>query len=160
MVVISTVLQRPLTLQSPNSRQLPVVRALQCDCWRIYATRKVLNARLVSVSFQIYRPFSYSLQWRHNERDGFSNHRRLDRLLNSRSCAGQRTYQSFAPMPFVRGIHRWLENSQHKGPVTRKFFPFVDVIMFSVALTTGRCKSGFFDKWQITSIPTYFLMVY
>ena len=30
---------------------------------------------------------------------------------------------------FVRGIHRWPVNSPHKGPVTRKMFPFDDVIM-------------------------------
>ena len=27
------------------------------------------------------------------------------------------------------GIHRWLVNSPHKGPVTRKMFPVDDVIM-------------------------------
>ena len=32
-------------------------------------------------------------------------------------------------MAFVRGIHRWPVNSPHKGPVTRKMFPFDDVIM-------------------------------
>ena len=32
-------------------------------------------------------------------------------------------------MAFVRGIHRWPVNSPHKGPVTRKIFPFDDVIM-------------------------------
>ena len=29
----------------------------------------------------------------------------------------------------VRGIHRWPVNSPHKGPVTRKMFPFDDVFM-------------------------------
>ena len=29
----------------------------------------------------------------------------------------------------MRGIHRWPVNSPHKGPVTRKMFPFDDVIM-------------------------------
>ena len=32
-------------------------------------------------------------------------------------------------LAFVRGIHRWPVNSPHKGPVTRKLFPFDDVIM-------------------------------
>ena len=31
----------------------------------------------------------------------------------------------------MRGIHRWPVNSYHKGPVTRKLFPFDDVIMWS-----------------------------
>ena len=37
--------------------------------------------------------------------------------------------QSSASLAFVRGIHRWPVNSPHKGPVTRKMFPFDDVIM-------------------------------
>ena len=46
------------------------------------------------------------------------------------SGADQRKHQSSASMAFVRGIHRWPVNSLHKGPVTRKMFPFDDVIMF------------------------------
>ena len=45
------------------------------------------------------------------------------------SGANQRKHQSSAPLAFVRGIHRWPVNSPHKGPVTRKSFPFDDVIM-------------------------------
>ena len=36
---------------------------------------------------------------------------------------------SSASLALVRGIHRWPVNSPHKGPVTRKTFPFDDVIM-------------------------------
>ena len=55
------------------------------------------------------------------------------------SGANQRKQQSSASLAFVRGIRRWPVNSQHKGPVTRKMFPFDDVIMqwFS-------CLFGFF----------------
>ena len=35
------------------------------------------------------------------------------------------------PLAFVRGIHRWLVNSPHKGPVAWKMFPFDDVIIVS-----------------------------
>ena len=47
-------------------------------------------------------------------------------------CSGvhQRKYQSSASLTFVRGIHRWPVDSAHKGPVTRKMFPFDDVIMY------------------------------
>ena len=41
----------------------------------------------------------------------------------------QRKHQSSASLAFVREIHRWPMNSPHKGPVTRKIFPFDDVIM-------------------------------
>ena len=68
------------------------------------------------------------LQWRHNEPDSVSNHRRL---YNSIVCSGadQRKHQSSAPLALVRGIHLSPVNSPHKGPVTRKMFPFDDVIM-------------------------------
>ena len=70
-----------------------------------------------------------TLQWRHNEPDGVSNHQPHDCLLNRYSGADQRKYQSSTSLAFVRGIHRWPVNSPHKGPVTRKMFPFDDVIM-------------------------------
>ena len=47
------------------------------------------------------------------------------------SGADQRKHQSSASLAFVRGIHRWPVNSPHKGPVTRKIFPFDNVIMSS-----------------------------
>ena len=46
------------------------------------------------------------------------------------SDADQRKHQSSASLAFVRGIHRGQPvNSSHKWPVTRKMFPFDDVIM-------------------------------
>ena len=45
------------------------------------------------------------------------------------SCADQTKHQSSALLAFVRGIHRGPVNSPHKWPVTRKMFPFDDVIM-------------------------------
>ena len=46
------------------------------------------------------------------------------------SGTDDRKHQSSASLAFVREIHRWPANSPHKGPVTRKMFPFDDVIMF------------------------------
>ena len=45
------------------------------------------------------------------------------------SGVAQRKHQSSASLAFVRGIHRRPVNSLHKWPVTRKMFPFDDVIM-------------------------------
>ena len=45
------------------------------------------------------------------------------------SGVDQRKHQSSALLAFVRGIHRWPVNSPRKGPVSRKMFPFDDVIM-------------------------------
>ena len=45
------------------------------------------------------------------------------------SGTDKRKHQSSTSLAFVRGIHRWPVNSPHKRPVTRKMFPFDDVIM-------------------------------
>ena len=47
------------------------------------------------------------------------------------SGAGQRKPQSSTSLAFVRGNHQWPVDSPHKGPVTRKMFPFHDGIMFA-----------------------------
>ena len=47
--------------------------------------------------------------------------------------ADQRKHQSPASLAFVRGIHREPVTA-HKWPVTRKLFPFDDVIMVIAAL--------------------------
>ena len=48
------------------------------------------------------------------------------------SDAQQRKHQSYTLQAFVRGIHRWPVDFPPKGPVTRKMFPFDDVIMTSI----------------------------
>ena len=70
-----------------------------------------------------------TLQWRHNERDGISNHQPHDCLLNLS-----------ASLALLRGIERRPVNSPHKGPVTRQMFPFDDVIM------EGKCAKS--PTWQ------------
>ena len=49
------------------------------------------------------------------------------------SDTDQRKYQSSASLAFVSGIP---VNSLHKGPVTRKMFPFGDVIMIHNEVVT------------------------
>ena len=48
------------------------------------------------------------------------------------SGADQRKHESSASLAFVREIHRGPVNSPHKWPVTRKVFPFDDVIMYQL----------------------------
>ena len=62
------------------------------------------------------------------------------------SGAYQRNHQSSASLAFVRGIYTWPAGSPHKRPVTRKIFPFDDVIMkhFSrcyAYICTGNARS-------------------
>ena len=57
-------------------------------------------------------------------------------IVYSTMCSGtdQRKHQSSASLAFVRGIHRCPVTSPHKGPVTRKMFPFDDVIMELISI--------------------------
>ena len=50
------------------------------------------------------------------------------------SGTDRRKHQNSASLAFVRGIHRGPMNSPHKWPVTRKMFPFDDVINVSFHL--------------------------
>ena len=58
------------------------------------------------------------------------------------SGADQSKHQSSASLAFVWGIHRGPVNSPHKWPVTRKMFPFDDVIMSSMGWAPVECISG------------------
>ena len=63
-------------------------------------------------------------------------------IVCSTVCSGadQRKHQSSASLAFMRGIHRWPVNSPHKGPVTRRMFPFDDVIIYFLQRSPGcRC---------------------
>ena len=75
---------------------------------------------------------SASLQWRHNEHDFILYQFTSLTIVCSNVYSGgdQRKHQSSSSLAFVRGIHRWPVNSPHKGPVTRKMFPFDDVSMW------------------------------
>ena len=90
----------------------------------------VSDVRGTSFTNMVY--LRLSLQWRHNDHNGVSNHQPhgclLKRLFRRRSkkiskirVAG--LYVETSPGPV---------NSPHKGPVTRKMFPFDDVIMYRV----------------------------
>ena len=58
------------------------------------------------------------------------------------SDADQRKHQSSASLAFVGGIHRGPVNSPHKWPVTRKMFPFDDVIMWWQGDSRGQLISS------------------
>ena len=64
-----------------------------------------------------------SLQWRHNGRDIVSNHQPHDCLLNGLFRRRSKKTSKLRVTGLCAG------NSPHKWPVTRKMFPFDDVIM-------------------------------
>ena len=70
------------------------------------------------------------------------------------SDADQRKHQSSVSLAFVRGIHRGPVNSPHKWPVTRKMFPFDDVIMWGKLPTIQAAACWMTEGWVLGSSPT------
>ena len=70
-----------------------------------------------------------SLQWRHNDNDGVSNHQPHGCLLNRFFRRRSKKTSKLRVTGLCVGNSPGPVNSQHKGPVTRKMFPFDDVIM-------------------------------
>ena len=76
------------------------------------------------------------------------------------SDADQRKCQSSASLAFVRGIHRGPVNSPHKWPVTRKMFPFDDVItcwyrttIFGLSkMYTFSPSAAFLRQWIVSAL--------
>ena len=78
-----------------------------------------------------------TLHCRHNGRDSISNHQLTIVYSTVYSDADQIKHQSSRSLAFVWGIHRRPVNLPHKRPVTRKMFPFDDIIM-NVHILRGR----------------------
>ena len=73
-------------------------------------------------------------------------------------CSGvdQRKHQSSASLAFVRRIHRRPVNSPHKWPVTRKKFPFDDVIMhrrYTLPVVSSLSNRILFVYCEISRVP-------
>ena len=110
------------------------------------------------VSDNAWRRRGVALQWRHNERDDVSIHQRLHGLLNS--LFGRRSKKTSklcvtglcewnwpvtGEFPSLwLNFHQWLcpQCSYHKGPVTRKIFPFDDVIMETRSALLVLCEGN------------------
>ena len=68
--------------------------------------------------------------------------------LTDYSDADQRKHHSSASLAFVREINQGLVNSPHKWPVTRKMFPFDDVIMPQFIFFTSAVRHEIPRIWK------------
>ena len=92
-----------------------------------------------------------TLHWRHNDHDGVSIHQPHDCLLNiSFRHRGKKT-SKLRVTGLCEGVHQGPVNSPHKGPVTRKMFPFDDVIIKSDYYTS----SWYLIRWVYNSISAF-----
>ena len=76
-----------------------------------------------------YMKLYVTLHWRHNDHDGVSNHQPHDCLLNRLFRRRSKKTSKLRVTGLCVGNSPGPVNSPHKGPVTRKMFPFDDVIM-------------------------------
>ena len=96
----------------------------------------------MAMTFRIFNVFVMilSLQWRHDECNGVSNHPRLDCLLHR--LFRRRSKKTLKLRLTVLCEGNSPMNSPHKGPVTRKMFPFDEVIMISI-INKSYCDTVF-----------------
>ena len=85
---------------------------------------KASNAERVFVSW-----CQNALRWRHNDHAGVSNHQPHGCLLNRLFRRRSKKTPKLRVTGLCAGNSPGPVNSPHKGPVTRKMFPFDDVIM-------------------------------
>ena len=84
---------------------------------------------MTALSFQCFVLKLIALRWRHNEHDGVSNHQPHGCLLNRLSRRRSKKTSKLRVTGLCVGNSPGPVNSPHKGPVTRKMFPFDDAIM-------------------------------
>ena len=71
----------------------------------------------------------FTLQWRHNDHDGVKNHQPHGCLFNRLFRHRSKKTSKLCVTGLCAGNSPGPVNSPHKWPVTRKMFPFEDVIM-------------------------------
>ena len=103
----------------------------------------------------------FSLHWRYNDHDGVSNHQPHGCLLNRLFRRRSKKTSKLRITGLCVGNSLGPVNSQHKRPVTRKMFPFDDVIMYfdyhhiHVAECTGKIVYVAFQKYSLKPHTKY-----
>ena len=97
-------------------------------------TERVSYAESVSIAWTHH----VALHWCHNDREGVSNHQPHGCLLNLLSRRRSKKTSKLRVTGLCVGNSPGPVNSPHKGPVTRKMFPFDDVIMESWEQQLGK----------------------
>ena len=74
---------------------------------------------------------------------------------NVYSGTDQNKHQSSASLAFAWGIYWWSVNCPHKWPVTRKMFPFDDIMLIVLVTSTAVAKQPL-DQWFKKNIHAIF----
>ena len=116
---------------------LYLVNSTCCQCMRIHTKSYIITIYFIYTyvgeihGMYLVNMRSPSLHWRHNDHDGVSNHQLHGCLLNRLFRRRSKKTSNLRVTGLCVGNSPGPVNSPHKGPVTRKMFPFDDVIMFT-----------------------------
>ena len=128
-VIYSTILGLP-----PNRETWPsIIWRIKSMCifYEIYCVLQENYHETLKVHCETKLRFPVSLHWRHNDHDGVSNHQPHGYLLNRLFRRRSKKTSKLRVTGLCVGNSPGPVNSPHNGPVTRKMFPFDDVIMSS-----------------------------
>ena len=123
-----------------------------CDCWHMFPWLCVWGGCTIIFCHLLHiypGNTGTSLQWRHNDHDCVSNHQPRCCLLNRLFRRRSKKTSKLHVTGLCVGNSSGPVNSPHKGPATRKMFPFDDVIMCSRYL----CAVFGVSKWSDTFRP-------
>ena len=96
---------------------------------RPFQTEATITSTVQTPCGYISANLSITLHWRHNDHDSVSNHQPHGCLLNRLFRRRSKKTSKLRVTGLCVGNSPGPVNSPHKGPVTRKMFPFDDVIM-------------------------------
>ena len=97
--------------------------------------------------------FQRALQWRHNDYDGVSNHQPRGCLPNRLFRRRSKKTSKLRVTGLCVGNSPGPVNSPHKGSVTRKMFPFGDVIMGQFHRKCSRYLHSILLIWDLSASP-------
>ena len=120
--------------------------------WYVICISVANVVRAKALAMGACRDYSSPLRWRHNDYDGVSNHQPHGCLLNRLFRRRSKKTPKLCVTGLCVGNSPGPLNSPHKWPVTRRMFPFDDVIMVRIAcmsVIAGWLKSLWLRcKWE------------
>ena len=106
-------------MKDPTGTHAHSIAGIEAMYWCLFAANPLPGQALTC----------FTLHWRHNDNDGVSNHQPHGCLLNRLFRRRSKKTSKLRVTGLCVGNSPGPVNSPHKGPVTRKMFPFDDVIM-------------------------------
>ena len=131
----------------------------------------ISQERPVNLFRNMWRHYTFkTLHWRHNDHDGVSNYQPHGCLLNRLFRRRSKKTSKLRATGLCVGNSPGPVNSPHKGPATRKVFPFDDVIMITVTSPNGKwVNTMLYPEQNINSLDSnlwlkpdvsYILLIY